>query len=701
MVRELDRGVYVDDPLQKAVLDRLLRGIDAILGTDCISVTLLDPGTGDLVMSASQLTDRRMARPDRLRLHQGIEGWVAAHLTPVALGDIAADPSMLAADAPPGARSLVCLPLADEKHLLGTVLVASAEPHAFTDSYAALIQICVDQTAAALGAVAQAQGSHVSLHEAERLLDAALALGSTLDESQLVPYISASIRRSMACDDAFVYVYDAPATTLRLLAGLGERAEHAVGLKVSVRDSHSLAAWVARQQRGRVTLPGRSESEDIVETALGPSEKALLAAPLVARNQLRGVLVLARGQAFTSAELQTMSRLSSFLAAAFENVERFQEQRARQEQLAAIFTASSDGMALIDNDLKVIEANAAFAGSLGLVTQDVLGADVCAMLKQYAPGMCSLCEGDCLIARTIDSGEPIANVECEVVAAERGSQVGTRVSGGWLPRRYMDFSLTPMDGPHGRRVLLVGRDVTATREMEQTKAQFFSMVSHELRTPLQSINGYLDLTLAGMVGDLSNEQGNFLRRARASSEVLTSLVDDLLLISRRDAGQFSLHRAETDLVALIREVVEELELFADDAGVRLLVEISPGLPPAYIDAQRITQVLRNLATNAVKFTPDGGEVTISASTLGDQVVLRVRDTGIGISPEHVEHIFDRFYQVSGAVATGRYQGQGLGLAIVRIIVEGHDGSVQVESLPGRGSTFTVFLPLARTEDTES
>jgi PAS domain S-box-containing protein len=698
MVRELDRGLHVDDPLQRTVLDRLLQGIAVILGVDCISVMLLDPGAGDLVTSASQLADPHMVRPTRRQLHEGIEGWVAAHITPVSLDDVAADPSHLAADAPPGARSVVCLPLVHEQHLLGTVLVANSEPYAFTDGRTTLIQICVDQTAAALGAAAQAQSAQLNLHEAERLFDAALALGSTLDQSQLMPYITASIRRAIACDDAFVYVYDASTSALRLLAGLGSSAEHAVGLRVPVRDPRSLAAWVVRQQRGRVTLPGRSESEDIIEVALGPSEKALLAAPLVARNLLRGVLVLARAQAFTPGEMQTMSRLSALIAVAFENGERFQEQRARQEQLAAIFAASSDSMVLIENDLKIIETNAAFASSIGLSTQDVLGVDVCALLRQHAPGMSSLYEGACLIARTLETGEPVSNVECEVVVAERGTPGGTHVSGGWLPRRYMDFSLTPMEGPHGFRVLLVGRDVTATREMEQTKAQFFSMVSHELRTPLQTINGYLDLTLAGMAGNLSNEQSDFLRRARASSEHLTSLVDDLLLISRRDAGQFTLHRTATDLVALIREVVEELELFADDAGVRLLAEVPPGLPPAYVDGQRITQVLRNLSTNAIKFTPDGGEVTLSATTLGDQLVLRVRDTGIGISPEHVEHIFDRFYQVSGANSTGRYQGQGLGLAIVRIIVAGHDGSVQVESLPGRGSTFTVFLPLARSED---
>src|SRR5262249_38217890 len=162
----------------------------------------------------SRLSDPHLARPTRRKLHEGIEGWVAAHVTSASFNDAAADSSHLAADAPIGTRSLLCLPLVHDQHLLGTVLVASGEPHAFTDGRSALIQICVDQTAAALGAGAQAQSAQLSLREAERLFDAALALGSTLEQPRLLPYIVASIRRAIACDDAFVYGYDAPAVAL-------------------------------------------------------------------------------------------------------------------------------------------------------------------------------------------------------------------------------------------------------------------------------------------------------------------------------------------------------------------------------------------------------------------------------------------------------------------------------------------------------
>src|SRR5262249_48901863 len=190
----------------------------------------------------------------------------------------------------------------------------------------------------------------------------------------------------------------------------------------------------------------------------------------------------------------------------------------------------------------------------------------------------------------------------------------------------------------------------------------------------------------------TSEQTDFLARARTSSERLGLVVDDLLFILHSDSGHFALHRDETDLDALIHEVVEELELLAANAGVHLRANVPANLPPAHLDAQRITQVVRNLATNAIKFTPANGEVTISASSPGDQVVICVRDTGTGIAPEYQEHISDHFFKVGGAAATGHYQGHGLGLAIVKIIVEAQGGSVHVESTPGEGSTFTAFLP---------
>jgi signal transduction histidine kinase len=231
--------------------------------------------------------------------------------------------------------------------------------------------------------------------------------------------------------------------------------------------------------------------------------------------------------------------------------------------------------------------------------------------------------------------------------------------------------------------------------MDQMKANFIGMVSHELRSPLQIITGYLDLTLSGMPGGLTGQQVEFLRRARAGSEHLMAMVDDLLLISRRDAGLFTLNMEEIDLAPVIQETADELELLADDAEVKLYIHVPAQLPHIWADGPRMRQVLRNLLTNAVKFTPAAGSVTISAEAANGSLILRVRDTGVGIAPQHLERIFDRYYQVANTGLRGRLQGQGLGLAIVRMIIEGHGGQIHVESSHGQGSVFTVALPLYR------
>ncbi|MBF6592418.1 MAG: hypothetical protein IVW57_18055, partial [Ktedonobacterales bacterium] len=300
----------------------------------------------------------------------------------------------------------------------------------------------------------------------------------------------------------------------------------------------------------------------------------------------------------------------------------------------------------------------------------------------------------CLLERAMRSEEAMPHIECEFIVPGQRQAMGS-ISGARPTNRFIDFSLTPMPGLDGRRVLLVGRDVTAARAMEQMKAHFLAMISHELRAPLQSISGFLDLVLSGEGGEVTQPQQHFLRRARAGSEHLTSLVDDLLLISRRDAGQFSLYLKETDLLPVVEEAVEQMELLANDAGVRLTLEVSSPLPRVRADRPRITQVLRNLISNAIKFTPESGEVTVVAAAAAEHLALRVCDTGMGIAPEHQARIFERFYQVDTTGSQGRFQGQGLGLAIVRIIVEGHGGKILLESVPDRGSTFTVLLPVTR------
>jgi signal transduction histidine kinase len=238
-------------------------------------------------------------------------------------------------------------------------------------------------------------------------------------------------------------------------------------------------------------------------------------------------------------------------------------------------------------------------------------------------------------------------------------------------------------------------------DQEQLRV-FLSTISHELRSPLNTINGYLELALSGAGGALNAQQHEFVQRARMGSEHLYALLEDLLLISRADADQLRLNREITSLPQIVADAVEELELTATDHSIAIKVEIPERFPRLYADAVRLQQVLRNLISNALRFTPPGGQVIISAcvETLMQEidseepvsvVKLQVRDTGVGIAPEFHERIFERFFQIPREYER-RTGGQGLGLAVVKLIVELHGGSVRVDSVLGGGSVFMCTLP---------
>jgi signal transduction histidine kinase len=239
------------------------------------------------------------------------------------------------------------------------------------------------------------------------------------------------------------------------------------------------------------------------------------------------------------------------------------------------------------------------------------------------------------------------------------------------------------------------------REAAGVKAKFLSLMSHELRAPLNSINGYLDLALTGAAGELNEQQREFMQRARAGSEHLYALIEDLLFISRADAGQLHLNCEEISLEEIITDAVEQLEITAVDNDIAITVDVAKDVPPVWADSVRMQQVLRNLISNALRFTSAGGSISVTSSRMGadtpapgsedEMVEIAVRDTGCGIAAEYQQRIFERFYQVPRS-SGGRASGQGLGLAVVKMIVELHGGWVTIESTPDEGSKFSFTLP---------
>jgi signal transduction histidine kinase len=262
-----------------------------------------------------------------------------------------------------------------------------------------------------------------------------------------------------------------------------------------------------------------------------------------------------------------------------------------------------------------------------------------------------------------------------------------------------DHSLSaPVSGPDEVRALGQSLNQMSTQVQATQEAQrdFLANVSHELKTPLTSIQGFAQAMLDGAADspEAIQRSANIIY---TEADRLRRLVEGLLDLARLDVGLRTLNRAPLDLRFVLSAVLEKFSLRAKEKGVALTGELPPTLPAMVGDADRLAQVFTNLLDNALKHTPAGGRVTLSAAVVPDGVEVAVRDTGPGIPPEDLQRIFERFYQVDKSRA--RSGGVGLGLTITKEIVEAHGGGIRAESVVGLGSKFVVRLPPAQPDDT--
>lgn len=350
------------------------------------------------------------------------------------------------------------------------------------------------------------------------------------------------------------------------------------------------------------------------------------------------------------------------------------ELRSERDRSAALIRSVRDGLAMVDSSGVLLEANDRYLELVGRPAAEVLG-----RRPPYpwwpAEDAARLAEG----YRAALRGEPM-ETDARMVHPD-----GTE-----LP---VLIAAAAVRGDRGDAGIVVSvKDMTERNEVERMKDEFVALASHELRSPLTSVLGYLELALEGDAGQLSPTLERYLRVAERNGRSLQRLSDDLLTVARADAGRLNLDRRPLDLAHLALECVEDQRPRAQEQQVCLEWD-GVRVEGLLGDGARLRQVVTNLVSNALKFTPPGGRVTVSTGTDEGMALVAVSDTGMGIPPEEQERLFERFYRTRSATVR-QIPGTGLGLAISRLIVEGHGGTIQVESAEGAGTTFRVALPLA-------
>jgi NtrC-family two-component system sensor histidine kinase KinB len=347
---------------------------------------------------------------------------------------------------------------------------------------------------------------------------------------------------------------------------------------------------------------------------------------------------------------------------------------AEKRKSEAIIQSIDDGIVVVDAEFKVTDINPTAAKLLDIERERALDRHFLEVVRS-----------DRLlnyIRESVETGSPPKIGEDQnVFTVQRGEK-----------RRHYLFSITPVNTEAGSMVgvVMLLRDVTTLKELDRLKSEFVMTASHELRTPLTSMGMSIDLLREGALGKLNEKEQQLLSAAHEELERIKALVNSLLDLSKIEAGKIEMEFDRVAVQLLFEKAVSTLINQANDKKVELSFSLPSALPHVKADANKITWVLTNLISNALRYTSSGGRIQLFAEHFGPQVHLSVSDDGAGIPYEYQAKIFEKFVQVEKDKAV---QGSGLGLAICKEIVRAHGGTIWVDSLPGEGSTFTFTVPV--------
>lgn len=702
------------------VLSSVVRMILRPVKSDLSAIFLLEPASGHYLCRAAHGITCGEPAP---RLEE-LVGMVAQSGMPLALEDLERD----AGTATPGGdgiRSVAMAPLTVSHQVVGVLCVGRRVPDPFSPAELGTLSALADQVAVAVANIRLFDEVRRFSQELEKrveertqeLAQALQELRKERDRVEILYRITAQLSASLDLD----YVLN---QALKLVAGAVEAERASVlmlahdsdrfiyrasygndtmlppgGRLTNFSRDEGLAGWVIRHRQA-VIIPDMRVDQRWVSSWEGERDyRSVLAVPLTIGEQALGALFLFHPQPghFHEEHKMLVETAALQMANAINNAELYRLIFDQAEQLGnmlktqkveaaksqAILEAVADGVIVVDASGKIVLFNAAAERILELPREKALGRMSSDMLGLYG-------------GQAREWMEAVNRWATRPGTYDAEEYLAARVEIGG---RIVSVHLAPvLMGDEFLGTVSVFRDVTAEVEAERAKTEFISTVSHELRTPMTSIKGYVKLLLMEMAGGLTEGQRHFLSIINANVDRLTNLVNDLLDISRIESGRLAISLRPIKVDEVIEQVVAEMHARATSRELTLHAAVPPGLPKVVADPDRVAQILTNLIANACNYTPSGGEVCVLAHANGEEVRVAVRDTGIGIAPENLDKIFERFFRADDELVQ-EVPGTGLGLAIVRSLVELQGGRIWVESKPGAGSTFTFTLPVAGESDT--
>ncbi|MCB9421663.1 MAG: GAF domain-containing protein [Ardenticatenaceae bacterium] len=521
-------------------------------------------------------------------------------------------------------------------------------------------------------------------------------LATSLDQDRVLTQALSLVNEVVNATQGVIMLIDQETEDLVFRAALGlERPSLPQEVPSGIKQNQGLAGWMIHN-RSAVIVHDTLEDPRWIDLPNSRSYRSVLGVPLITNEEVIGVMMLFHTEtaAFTMQQLDLVEAAAIQVANAINNANLYDLIREQAERLGsmlraeqieaaknqAILESIADGVLVADENGRIILANLPASSILDIPRDQLQGKSINELLGLYSHA------GDTWI-RTIQDW---------ATNSDRLKQWTYLADQLTIEDKVVSVHLSPvLAGSQYFGTVSIFRDITKEVEVDNLKSEFVSTVSHELRTPMTSIKGYADLMLMGATGSMSDAQQRYLQVIKNNADRLHMLVNDLLDISRIETNKTVLDLRPLDVAQVVNEVLEgHLHGRIQNQKKKLAIKtkMAPSLPLVQADQAKLTQILTNLLDNAFNYTPEDGEITVSAWPDGSFVNVSVADTGIGISKKNLHKIFERFFRSEDSEVQS-VPGTGLGLAIVRSLIQMHGGRLNVESELGKGSTFSFTLPI--------
>jgi signal transduction histidine kinase len=638
---------------------------------------------------------------------------------------------------PAGAGSAISVPLLREAAAIGTVTLYRRSEGQFTDKQIALLKTFADQAVIAIENVRLFNETKESLDQQTAISEVLRVMSDSPSNVQPVLGAVAS-RAARLCDSTSAAIYVLEGKDLRRAAFSGP--EELKGSETLAFDAGTLTGrTIAEGKPIHIEDLERVQHEFPISWELAQKygrQQSMLALPLMREGRAFGTMFLRRTEvrSFTEKQIALATTFADQAAIAIENVRLFNEtkealeqQKASADVLGAISSSIADTKPVFD---KIIEScTRLFAGhivGINLVGEDgklyiaaFSGRAQEDFLKHFPAPLDQTGTGHALRARDVvhfpdvEHGDgvplyvrnPAANIGVKSVIFAPMIWEGRGIGAIFVGREFVgDFSEKQIRllKTFADQAVIAIQNARLFREIQEKSAQleiankhkseFLANMSHELRTPLNAIIGFSEVLMDKMFGEVNEKQADYLKDIHESGRHLLSLINDILDLSKIEAGRMDLEISSFHLPTALSNAMTLVRERAQRHSIALGLKVDPQLGEFQADERKFKQIVVNLLSNAVKFTPDGGRVDVSAKRDTTKIEIAVQDTGIGIAPEDQAAVFEEFKQV-GRDYTRKAEGTGLGLALTKRFVELHGGEIHLASAPGKGSTFTITLPI--------